>query len=397
MEKQQGGRARRVAQALFIGLAVLVIGLPFMAQMLGFNRWNPGENRAQAPVPALPATLAELEAWPAQLESALSDRFGLRSDLVGLHAQLLFRLFHSFAKPQVVLGAGDRLFYSWLDDGRPFTAMVRRMCGYGVSATEQQGLATATATMLRAFQQDGLRLDMLVVPTSPVLYPAALPAWLRQRCTGTTLPTSAVLARLAPEERDRVAFPLDLLRNPALPMPSIALERFHWDGWAASMVAAWWAEDRHGLPRLRDLPTERVFQLSDLSGYFLGLELGSQVLEPRWPVPELSRCQGVACFPGLEDVSGVLADVSRYHGPRPGGGRLLILSDSFGAEAAPWFARHYGDVWHFALNNLHELAPAQRERFRQAVLEAYRPDQVLVLVHDGNLFTFPTWLAQALR
>ena len=379
--RHDASRARHWLQAGFVGLLALMALLPLMAQMAGFNSWRVGENRVQASMPSAPRDIAGMRAWPRGVDAAVNDRFGLRTQLVSLHDQALFRLFGAFALPQVLAGPGGRLFLS--SDGT--RSLIRHACGRDLSVETVPQLASQIETLLSRLQQRAPRADLLLAPSAPVLYPAELPPWLRSDCAAGTPIARQVLDYLTPERRDRAFFPTAQLVAPGLPGPAIPRRFLHWDGVGAERAISAWAEEVHHLRPQHEVPVAWHWRPSDLSGFFPGLRLGSMVLEPEAEVPGVEQCLGWPCFPDVADIAGILVDVRRFRATQPGAGRLLVLSDSFGAAAAPWLVRYYGEVWQFTLNHLDQLSPDQRQRFARALLEVYRPDQVLVVMMDVSM------------
>ncbi len=366
---------RRSLQAGFLGLLVLV---PLLAWGLA---WRGVEEPGRAPLPALPRDLAQLRAWPRAAEAALNDRFGLRTPLLHLRDQALFGLFGAFASPLIRSGPDGRLFLA----GGETAALIRFTCGRGLSPGTLPELAAGVGALLRDLEARAPRAGLLLVPGAPVLYPAELPRALRRDCAAGEAFGHQLLARVSPEWRGRILFPQAALAAPDLVGPAIPHRFLHWDGVGAGRAVTAWAEEALGLPPRREMPVAWHWRPSDLTMLFPGLRLGSLVLEPRPEMPGMEACLGHPCFPEIAEIARVLVDVRRYRATAPEAGRLLVLSDSFGAAAAPWLARHYGEVWQFTLNHLDQLTPGQRRRLAQALLEEYRPDQVLVLMLDASL------------
>jgi hypothetical protein len=384
------GRMRQGLQAVFVGLMAMLALLPMAAQLAGFNTWRAGENRAQAIVPTMPRDLPALHAWPRAAEAALNDRFGLRTQLVSLHDRILFQLFGVFASNAILAGPGGRLFLSsdWT------RSLIRQGCGKALPDGEVARLAAEAEAMLRALRDRAPRVDLLVVPSAPVLYPEELPAWLRPDCdTGTPL-AQQVLGRLPPEWRAHAFFPIERLREPDPRGPAIPLRHLHWDAVGAAAGIGAWAEEHRQLGRLRELETAWHRRPSDLGGFFPGLALSSMVLEVAPDASGIEQCLGWPCFPANAEAARILVDVRRLRVADAGAGRVLVLSDSYGSAAAPWLLRHIGEVTQVTVNNADPLSPDQRRRLAQALLEEYRPDQVLVVIPDISLhLTLPRVLS----
>lgn len=372
---------RRVLQAGFLGLLAVLALLPLLAQMAGWNAWRGEENRAQAAMPAAPQDLAALRAWPRGVDAALNDRLGLRAELLRLRDQALFRLFGAFASPRVLAGPGGRVFLAG-DEAAP---LIRFACGRGPHAQTLPELVAGTETLLRRLQARVPRAEILLAPSAPVLYPAELPPALRRDCAAGVPFGRQLIARLPPEWRGHLLFPQAELTEPGLAGPAIPRRFLHWDAVGAGRAVTAWAEEKQGRRPTREVPAASHWRASDLSGFFPGLRLGSMVLEPAVEIPGLEVCLGHPCFPGFADVARVLVDVRRFRAVPPAPGRLLVLSDSFGAAIAPWLARHDGEVWQLTMNHLDHVAPGDRRRLAQALFEGYRPDQVLVVMLDASI------------
>ena len=384
------GRVRHWLQAGFVSLAALLALLPLLAQLAGFNGWRAGENRAQAPMPAVPRDLAGLRAWPRVADAAVNDRFGLRTQLVSLHDQVLFRLFGAFTSPLILAGPGGRLFLA----GDGANSLIRFACGRGLADEMVPRLAMQAETVLRRLQQRVQRVDLLLAPSAQVLYPAELPRLMQQDCAAGKPVARQVMDRLRPAWRQRAFYPVAQLAALGPPGPAIPRRFLHWDGVGAGRAVGAWAEEMHHLQPWQEVPAAWHWRPSDLSGFFPGLRLGAMALEPAAEWPGVEQCLGWPCFPGFADIAGVLVDVRRFRAARPAAGRLLLLSDSFGAAAAPWLLRYYGEVWQLTLNHMDQLAPEQRRRLAQALLEAYAPDQVLLVMMDASMrLTLPRLLS----
>lgn len=388
--RRAAGRMRHSLQAAFVGLMAMLSLVPLMAQLAGHNTWRAGENRAQTALPAMPHDLDALRAWPRAAEAAINDRFGLRTQFVSLHDRALFGLFGTFASKQVLAGLRGRLFLS--DDW--IRSDVRHACGRALADGFVAHLTAETEAMLRGLRERTPHVDLLVAPSAPVLYPDELPSWLRRDCeTGTPL-ARQVLDRLPPEWRARTVYPVDRLRARELPGPAIPRRHLHWDAVGASAAIGTWAEEHRHLPRLRELETAWHRQPSDLAGFFPGLGLWSMVLDVAPDASGIDQCLGWPCFPTIADTARILVDIRRLRVAEPGAGRLLVLSDSFGAAAAPWLLRHFGEVTQVTLNYIGQLSPEQRRRLARALLDEYRPDQVLVVIVDISLrLTLPRVLS----
>lgn len=382
------GQVRRWLSIGFLGLVALVLLAPMAAQLAGFQGWREGENRTQAPLPATPSDLSSLRAWPRAVDAALNDRFGLRPQLVALHNVLLFRLFGGFSSHLILAGPNGRLFLtdSWIDSPS------RLSCGRGLPRDMVPRLARMSETVMRRLQDRAPRIDLLVAPGAPALYPSELPVWLRADCEESLPFARQMLDAMAPDIRRHAFYPLAELAAMTEPGPAIPRYFLHWDGAGAGLATALWAEGQRGLARRMDMQGVWHEQPSDLSGFFPGISLSGRVMQPL--TGDLETCLGAACMPDVTEIAQLLVDIRRYRAVHAGAGRVLVLSDSFGQAAAPWLARYFGEVLHITVNHLDLLSQEQRRRLGHSILEEYRPDQVLLVILDASLrLTLPRLLS----
>jgi hypothetical protein len=107
-------------------------------------------------------------------------------------------------------------------------------------------------------------------------------------------------------------------------------------------------------------------------------------------------CFGASCFPELGADADTIYDLSRLISPKATGGRLLILSDSFGAAIVPWFAPYFSLVTHYSLSNLDRLPIERRVTFLKNIFGFPSPDVVLYVFHDGSIHYWPELARRAL-
>ena len=125
------------------------------------------ENRTRAPAPSLPRTLQAFAAWPKQVDDYLGDRFGLRTQMVRLHANLAKRWLGE-GNHLVLVGRHGRLFFLGDASVQQSAGLVRRHS----AVTET---ADFLATMRDALDQRGARLLVASPPNAATIYQDDLP------------------------------------------------------------------------------------------------------------------------------------------------------------------------------------------------------------------------------
>jgi hypothetical protein len=368
-------------QLLFVALVAAVLCLPMLIELFATTGLRPGENRAPVPPPLMPKTLAEVALWPAKADAYLKDYFGLRSLLVDLHDQILFHIFGAFNSSQVLSGRRGRIFlasHSAATDTQ--YSLIQTSCGFGIPQPEMDAAIKGWAEVLRRATARSQDARLIIVPSAAALYPEQLPTWLFRQCEHGVRPAEAIARGLPPFLQPRLTDPFPIMKN--MHQPAIPVYNFHWDGRGPKEVAEWLSENVLGRHRAFALTGDIVHKPSDLTGFFPGVRLDNEVFEPNVEAAHVTACYGSSCFPRLGSAGAILEDMRRYHGPAAEG-RLLLITDSFGAFVASDLTPYFRDVWQTSINNIHLLTPAQKAQFRETFLAEYRPETVLLLFHDG--------------
>jgi alginate O-acetyltransferase complex protein AlgJ len=145
------------------------------------------EKRTRAPAPALPRALDAFAGWPKQVDAYLGDRFGLRTQMIRLHANLAKRWLGE-GNDLVLVGRHGRLFYLGDVSVQQSAGLVRR----DAQVTET---AEFLATMQDALGQRGARLLVASPPNAATIYQDDLPRWARNN--GRSTEYTILLADLA--------------------------------------------------------------------------------------------------------------------------------------------------------------------------------------------------------
>ncbi len=383
--------ARRWQSCLFLLLFAAIVCAPAAVMVLApEQRLIPRapkfeENRAAAPRPPWPRTLQQALAFPPRLEPFLQDRFGLRADLITLNNYLRFRLFGEFTSRQIMLGLHGRVLLTSHDAGAPFS-MIRGICGVGVGDALTDAQADALGVLLRRTRAVVQRTAFVLAPSASAVYPEALPVWLARQCDAARPTVPRIGAKIPPAEAGAFLYLLDTARTVRQTDPVIPWASFHWWGMGAKRLIEAASETVLGRTRQVDVPMHPTQKTSDLNQFMPGLGFREDVKEPDWAAAGIERCFGAPCYADdLGPIAAILADVSRYRSPRVDGGRVLVLSDSFGAMSAGYLAEYFHEVRHFSLNNLERMTPDQVRALRTYVFDTYKPDQVVYLFHDGAI------------
>lgn len=368
---------------------VALLAAPLAATFTGGPAVNT-ENRALAGAPGKPHDWASFVALPPAVDAWIADHVGWRTQMIELYTQLRYRLFRRFATHQVVAGRDGRIFlgsHNPLGDANSAIAMA---CGWDFRVPER--IAFEATDFMRHFDEKGLDVRLLVVPSGPIVHAEQLPAWMAARCAPEGAPAYKILASpsLPPRVKERMLFPLAGMRAIRSRVAPFPLTFFHWSGAGPRLVAGMTQEAFWQRPAAGGTPIPLIEQRenSDIHWLFPGIELPSVAGEPDFTKTAIRACTTPECFPGMEDTMRKMVIFGRYTNGAPGlRPRLVLVTDSFGERGAPWFARYYSEVVYVSTNSLKILTKQDIERLRALLYRPGMGDEILYLYHDATVYS----------
>lgn len=371
-------------------LLIAALWLPLAASI-----WEPGatpllENRKLASQPPLPRSWSEAVQFPQAADAWAKDNFGFRKPLLVAHNRLRFAVFGEYPSKHLLAGNDGMIFFNFGTSENK--RLVPHLCGVNISAAKVSERAAALATFLVQMRAVHAESFILAVPDKSRVFPEALPEWVKAECTRATPPLAPIMDQVAQVSGLEGAsrYPLAAVR--AAHPPVYPPENFHWTLLGARFVADLIADEMlHRAPTV-NLAYHPVPGLSDLSSFMPGLSRPIMESLPDFAAADILACQNQPdCFPEFAEAAGKLEQASRfrrhYHLPeaqrRP---RLVILSDSFGANIAPGLAPYFAEVWHFSMNSLdRRLTPAERAQVRRIIFDLFQPDTVLHVYSEAAI------------
>ncbi|CAL8473193.1 alginate O-acetyltransferase AlgX-related protein [Caballeronia sp. S22] len=103
-------RTRNAANLILTTVFIAAISAP----LLGL--WSADESNSEqrnlAKFPSADLSASGVANFPKDFDAYVNDRFGFRNELLSLHSQLMYRLYHLSGTSQVIAGHGDWLFIS---------------------------------------------------------------------------------------------------------------------------------------------------------------------------------------------------------------------------------------------------------------------------------------------
>jgi hypothetical protein len=379
-----GDRMRVLGQIAFLAGAAALLVAPLIAGALGPSTAQ-SDNRALATWPDVPTTIPALVAWPRKLDSYANDHFGLRAQMVRADGYIRWTWLNSSPVASVVIGRHGRIFFS--EGDVPFRVLLSN-CGAWWPDDFLADMATKVEDSLQTLRRHLPAITILIVPTSAVLYPDDLPRWIERACAGRTPLADGIVRHLPAALREGITYPRDAAAALPSSTPLIPKLNFHWAGEGPRLFMQHFAETRLGLKKIVSPSPVEKLEPSDLSIFVPGVRLYNRILVPNWPA-EIRYCGRPACL-DASPLDGIALPFETFRMQRPGaGGRLLILSDSFGAGAASALIEYYSDIIDINLNNFPRLTRDEQRVLWNRLTAAWQPDHVLMVLQDGNAGALP--------
>ncbi|WOJ95192.1 hypothetical protein R0135_08460 [Congregibacter variabilis] len=324
------------------------------------------------------------------LEAFIDDHIGFATPLNKIYRQLQFYVFSDSPIANVDVGDDGFVFFNAHSATRPYAA-IKKICR--PSTPHIKKTERAMAAFASAVREYGASISYAIVPSKPLLYPQELPATVpaphRKACLALDPLQSAAgqLRERASGKDYAVHFPVEELlsmRNePAFYPPG----NFH----SASKINHVFAA---GLLRSLDIDPGTAYskgarlQMINADMRVMGFVRSVQAWtypyadfrvsvnrgKPEWVTRYYSRAR----------------DFGTYVSARPASNRsALLLSNSFGAFVAPHLAPGFKSLTHINLNALQESEAAL---FLQQIMERVKPDDLIVLFHDGGIPSAPLYM-----
>jgi hypothetical protein len=375
---------RALGAFAFLGIAAALLLAPLIAGVLAHSSAQ-SDNRALAKWPGLPTTIAALFEWPRHVDSYAGDHFGLRAQMIKADSYIHWTVLGSSPVPAIVVGRNGRLFLS--EGDTPFRDLLSN-CGAWWSDEFLTETVKQIGASLRNLRKHLPAITILIVPTSAVLYPDDLPRWIERACAGRIPLGDYVLQHFPAEIRAGIYYPRDVAFALPPSTPLIPKLNFHWAGYGTRVFMEQFAQTNLDVKKIVSPSLEEKVEASDLSHFLPGVNLYTRLLVPDWH-REVRYCGSPACL-DTSPLDGIALPFETLRMERPGpGGRLLILSDSFGATAASTLIEYYSDIIDINLNNFSRLSRNDQRMLWTRVNTIWRPDYVLMVVQDGNVTAIP--------
>ncbi|MEN9868868.1 MAG: hypothetical protein RL748_4458 [Pseudomonadota bacterium] len=365
-------------------LIIVILLLPALGALLA-GKGASQENRNLAKWPEQPRTWPQMQQYPGKIERWFNDHLGLREELIALNNRLRYRLFHQFPTPQVLQGKNGRIFLASHTRDQADYLAVQNVCGYQYHDLPQ--LVEQFNDFGRTMQKQRLDAYLLLIPSAPVLYPEELPDWLAARCNAQLPPIQLALQDPQVQFKSRLLYPRQALLQAKASQSVFAKTFFHWSN-AGPRIASelsmqqFWHTNPAQAPALQ---TQTLQQPSDIANLFPGVRLNSEVEVINFVASGIKQCHGPACYPELGPIAARLWGVNRFHNPAAPRQRLVLISDSFGLNLGPWYARYYQDVVQISSNDFGLLSAPELAQLKAFVFQHASSQDLLFAYHDGTI------------
>jgi hypothetical protein len=355
---------------MFMSLGLL---LPWVNHFTGWWKQENTENRnpSEWPGPSL-----AVEHWPGRIDTALSDRFPLRSSLMRGYGRLNLAVFHKSPIPTMAYLGSDGWMYITRKELATFDGSLK------FSPGETDSLKWKLLHRKRRLDSLGIRSLLVIAPVKQSIYPEFQPAFIRRLQAENR--TDLLLAALR-----KAGYPVLDLRDSLRSAKRFGVRMYHksdnhWNRFggfmAARSIAAATGVDVNDENWMPGLGVQADSSGEQVSGNIAEMmALGGIAKEPdvrairsqseartalpyNWPTPVFSNSWEY-------QLRYTRSDSSRR--------RVLLIRDSFGSDVVPYFAEACGelcaifDEWNYGLN--------------WPSVKAMKPHWVITMVIESNL------------
>jgi hypothetical protein len=382
----QSVKHHQALSVLAKALLVALLATPAIATLS--TKQREGENRRMAEPPQRPTSVEEALKYSASFDAWANDNFSLRAALVRLNTKVRYKLFGQYPTSQVVQGREGRTFLTTSHPAAPAYAMVFSACGYHTDGVTEV-VDAHIRRLLSLSRERGIAANLLVVPSAPAVHVDQLPRWASTLCHTATPPMQRWLAQpgVAAAMQQHVAYPLEQMRAASRDTDLFPRTFFHWGGAGPRLTAEWTLRQFYGVEPSAATPyiSHKEWLPSDIGHLFPGIKRPSEVDVMDMAASHIDFCYGARCFdhapPILKDFE--VIRLRNHYAPRK---RLVLITDSFGPPAAPWFARYYKEVLLFNANTLYLVKQdTDMEPVRQFVFADAAGTDFIVLYHDATV------------
>lgn len=347
--------------------------LPWVNHYAGWWKLENTENRTPA---AWPGKALPFEQWPGRIDTALSDRFPLRSVLMRSYGRLNLDIFHKSPIPTMAYLGSDGWMYITRKELATFDGSLR------FSSGESDSLLRKLQHRKQRLDSLGVRSLLVIAPVKQSVYPEFQPAFIRRLQAENR--TDKLVASLR-----KAGYPVLDLRDSLRASKRNGIRMYHrsdnhWNRYgafiAARSIAAALGENVHAEAWQSGRGVRADSSGNPVSGNIAGMmALGGIANEPdvravlarsrsasaapyNWPVPSFSNSWEYQL---------------RYTRPDSTQRRVLFVRDSFGSDVVPYLAEACGelcavfDEWNYGLNF--------------TLVKSMKPDWVVTMVIESNL------------
>lgn len=236
-----------------------------------------------------------------------------------------------------------------------------------------------------SFEGAGFKVNLLIVPSKPLLYPdrlpVSIPAEFRRNCKKSTV-DDAPLVRLAQLDPSRIVFPIKeyaaVLDEPNFYPP----QNYHSEGTSAYTAAEAFLTSTFP-DRSRPKPEFVIEKTRADIWPIFGFERQGLISKPVFEGEDITP--DPVFWGRLRAKLPVAVEASSYwNNNLPDGEKALIISDSFGVFIAPYMARGFGKLDHLSTNGFSDLD--LQSLFTEIVsTESY--DRVIFLFNAENVLS----------
>jgi hypothetical protein len=369
---------KKLYSITFITIVFGLLTIPMIQHIRLGDQKLSSENRNLNQKPFFPNNINDLKDYTQQIDSYLADQFGFRTQLISLANKIRYYVFNEATSKQLSIGK-NKFFYLNSHSAISPNSLIYQVCDIKPLSTESlTKIPIVVDEFIKNFQNVGIKTALAIIPTKSRIYPENLPNQLASLCLKKPETTLDSILRT---NKQIIYYPIDQMKKWKDDFQVYLPKHFHWNGRLAYEIADDIIQTVFNLKPEFDVTPTRVQVLSDLNHHFEGVEFLQASLSYSYKNYNVTECKGTACS---ENFTKMYNNGNSFNFTKPShtNRKLLIISDSFGAEVAEHFIRAFDEV---TLVNINNLSDSEQAPFYQYILKTTQATHLLYLIHDGGI------------
>jgi len=374
---------RKIYSLITILLFLIILSAPGIKSLLKQNKVAQWENRVLAKKPDFITDLSDISRYTDQVDNYLSDNFGFRKNFIETNSKIHYYLFNDAVSKQITIGENDFIFFNSHNSKKPHS-IIKFICEEKEhSKTVKQRIRKNFSWFIEHYTKLGYATSIAIIPLKAKIYPENLPSREKQWCADSRVTwADENLTKINPKS---VYYPLEKLRSWKSSFPVYLPSFFHWEGHLPYRVAEDIMLNHLNITPDLSAKIEQIEVQSDLQRFLQGIELKEKSVNYSYKDHNIKKCHGKKCVKDIEQVykKSLSFHYARTQAPFTGR-KILLLTDSFGADVFKHFIRGFDEV---SMINMNYLSDQERVPFFEFIEKEIESTHILLLMNSGGIYS----------